>query len=64
VSKSYFLDLTNEKNFPLTLRELEKLIEHPGNFSGSAVAQSKLIQSKIKVALNNKITNFVLHPIR
>jgi adenylosuccinate lyase len=64
MSKSYFLDLTNEKNFPLTLRELEKLIEQPGNFSGSAVAQSKLIQSKIKVALNNKITNFVLHPIR
>jgi adenylosuccinate lyase len=64
VSKSYFLDLTKEKNFPLTLRELEKLMEHPGNFSGSAVAQSKLIQSKIKVALNNKITNFALHPIR
>jgi adenylosuccinate lyase len=63
-SKSYFSGLTKEKNFPLTLKELEKLIENPGIFSGNALAQTKLIQGKIKVAINNKIKDFVLHPIR
>jgi adenylosuccinate lyase len=51
-SKDFFGSLVSEKDFPLTLDQLNSLIENPADFAGNAVDQSdqlrKLIDSKVK----------------
>jgi len=51
-SKDFFRSLVLEKDFPLTLDQLNSLIENPADFAGNAIEQSdevkKLVSSKIK----------------
>jgi adenylosuccinate lyase len=51
-SKDFFRSLVLEKDFPLTLDQLNSLIENPADFAGNAIEQSdgvkKLVASKIK----------------
>jgi adenylosuccinate lyase len=51
-SKDFFGSLVSEKEFPLTLNQLNSLIENPADFAGNAIKQSdgvkKLVASKIK----------------
>ena len=51
-SKDFFGSLVSEKDFPLTLDQLNSLIENPADFAGNAIEQSdgvnKLVGSKIK----------------
>jgi len=51
-SKDFFESLVSEKEFPLTLDQLNSLIENPVDFSGNALQQTdevkKLVASKIK----------------
>jgi len=48
---NFFAALTSEKDFPLTIDQLNQLIENPADFAGSAVEQSKEIADQI-----NKVT--------
>ena len=47
----FFTSLANEKDFPLTLAQLNDLIKNPADFAGDAVSQSKEIAEQI-----NKLT--------
>jgi adenylosuccinate lyase len=51
-SKDFFGSLVSEVDFPLTLDQLNALIENPAEFAGNAIEQSdgvkKLVASKIK----------------
>jgi adenylosuccinate lyase len=51
-SKDFFRSLVSEKDFPLTLDQLNSLIENPADFAGNAIEQSdgvkKLVASKVK----------------
>lgn len=51
-SKDFFDSLVFEKDFPLSLNQLNSLIENPADFAGNAIEQSdgvkKLVGSKIK----------------
>ncbi len=51
-SKDFFGSLVLEKDFPLTLDQLNSLIENPADFAGNAIEQSdevkKLVGSKVK----------------
>jgi len=47
----FFTSLANEKDFPLTLAQLNDLIKDPADFAGDAVSQSKEIAEQI-----NKLT--------
>ena len=47
----FFSSLANEKDFPLTLAQLNDLIKNPADFAGDAVSQSKEIAEQI-----NKLT--------
>jgi adenylosuccinate lyase len=48
---NFFAALTSEKDFPLTIDQLNQLIKNPADFAGSAVEQSKEIADQI-----NKVT--------
>jgi adenylosuccinate lyase len=48
---NFFAALTSEKDFPLTIDQLNQLIKNPADFAGSAVEQSKEIADAI-----NKVT--------
>jgi adenylosuccinate lyase len=48
---NFFAALTSEKDFPLTIDQLNQLIKNPVDFAGSAVEQSKEIADQI-----NKVT--------
>jgi adenylosuccinate lyase len=47
----FFTSLANEKDFPLTLAQLNDLIKNPADFAGDAISQSKEIAEQI-----NKLT--------
>jgi adenylosuccinate lyase len=51
-SKDFFSALVSEREFPLTLDQLNSLIKNPVDFAGNAVEQTdevkKIIASKIK----------------
>ena len=47
----FFSSLANEKDFPLTLAQLNDLIKDPADFAGDAISQSKEIAEQI-----NKLT--------
>jgi adenylosuccinate lyase len=52
ISKDFFESLVSEKEFPLTLDQLNSLIKNPADFSGNSLQQTdevkKIIASKIK----------------
>jgi adenylosuccinate lyase len=48
---NFFAALTREKDFPLTINQLNQLIKNPADFAGSAVEQSKEIADQV-----NKVT--------
>ena len=55
---NFFAALVSEKNFPLTIDQLNKLIQNPAEFSGLAVEQAsqvkEMINSQIK-GVNSKV---------
>ena len=55
---TFFAALVSEKNFPLTIDQLNKLIQNPAEFSGLAVEQAsqvkEMINSQIK-GVNSKV---------
>ena len=45
---NFFISLTSEKDFPLTLNQLNELIKSPADFAGSALEQSADVAERIR----------------
>jgi adenylosuccinate lyase len=53
---NFFAALVSEKNFPLTIDQLNKLIQNPAEFAGLAFEQA----SKVKQIINSQIKGVIL----
>jgi adenylosuccinate lyase len=61
---SFFATLVSEKNFPLTLDQLNKLIQNPAEFAGLAVEQSNKVQEMVSAQIKGKISKVELTDLR
>jgi len=61
---SFFAALVSEKNFPLALDQLSKLIQNPAEFAGNAIIQSRWVIQKIEMATKNKISKVINMDLR
>jgi adenylosuccinate lyase len=61
---SFFAALVSEKNFPLTLDQLNKLIQNPAEFSGLAIEQSKTVKEMINSQIKGKISKVEFTDLR
>ena len=61
---NFFEALADEKDFPLSLNQLNDLIKDPSDFAGMAAEQSEAVVEKIKLATENKISKVELTQLR
>ena len=59
----FFTSLANEKDFPLTLAQLNDLIKNPADFAGDAVSQSNEIADQIKKLTKGEIKKVELEDL-
>ncbi len=60
---NFFAALTGEKDFPLTIDQLNQLIKNPADFAGSAVEQSKKIADAINKVTKGEISKVELQQL-
>jgi adenylosuccinate lyase len=60
---NFFAALTSEKDFPLTIDQLNQLIKNPADFAGSAVEQSKEIADAINKVTKGEISKVELQTL-
>jgi len=60
---NFFAALTSEKDFPLTIDQLNQLIKNPADFAGSAVEQSKEIADQINKVTKGEISKVNLQQL-
>jgi adenylosuccinate lyase len=63
-SKDFFESLAMEKDFPLTLDQLNLLIKKPADFAGIAIQQSDEVKKLIYKKVNGKISKVELGVLR
>jgi adenylosuccinate lyase len=61
---NFFKALAGEKEFPLSLNQLNDLIKEPLDFAGMAAEQSRSVAEKIKFATDSKISKVELTQLR
>jgi adenylosuccinate lyase len=61
---NFFAELASEKDFPLTIAQLNALIENPAVFAGLATEQSKRVLQMIKDATLDKVSKIELPQLR
>jgi len=61
---SFFTALASEKDFPLSLDQLNKLIQNPAEFAGLAIEQSKTVQEMVNAQVKGKISKVELTELR
>jgi adenylosuccinate lyase len=61
---SFFSALVSEKNFPLALDQLNKLIQNPAEFAGLAIEQSKIVQEMVSAQVKGVISKVELTELR
>jgi adenylosuccinate lyase len=61
---SFFAALVSEKNFPLTLDQLNKLIQNSADFAGLAVGQSNAVRELVRARTKGKISKVELTDLR
>jgi adenylosuccinate lyase len=54
----------SEKNFPLSLDQLNKLIQNPAEFAGLAIEQSKTVKEMINSQIKGVISKVELTDLR
>ena len=59
----FFTSLANEKDFPLTLAQLNDLIKNPADFAGDAASQSNEIADQIKKLTKGEIKKVELEDL-
>jgi adenylosuccinate lyase len=60
---NFFAALTGEKDFPLTIDQLNQLIKNPADFAGSTVEQSKEIAGAINKVTKGEISRVELQQL-
>jgi adenylosuccinate lyase len=60
---NFFKSLSGEKNFPLTIDQLNELIKNPANFAGSAIEQSQELAQEIRKAIKGEVGKVELEPL-
>jgi adenylosuccinate lyase len=60
----FFIALANEKSFPLSVAQLNSLIQDPSSFSGLAVEQTQSVKNLIQKMINGKISKVELDHLR
>jgi adenylosuccinate lyase len=60
---NFFTSLASEKDFPLTVDQLNQLIKNPADFAGSAVEQSKEIADQISKVTKGEISKVELQQL-
>jgi adenylosuccinate lyase len=60
----FFTALANEKGFPLSVAQLNSLIQDPSNFTGLAIAQSQSVKNLIENLIKGKISKVELDYLR
>jgi len=60
---NFFTSLVGEKDFPLTIDQLNQLIKNPADFAGSAVEQSKEIADQINKVTKGEISKVELQTL-
>jgi len=60
----FFTALANEKDFPLSVLQLNSLIKDPSSFSGLAVEQTQSVKNLIQKIINGKISKVELDFLR
>jgi adenylosuccinate lyase len=60
----FFAVLSNEKDFPLSLDQLNKLISSPAEFAGLALVQTLAVKEMITERIKNKISKVELTELR
>jgi adenylosuccinate lyase len=61
---SFFATLVSDKNFPLSLDQLNKLIQDPAEFAGLAIEQSKTVKVMINSQIKGVISKVELTDLR
>jgi len=60
---NFFAALAGEKDFPLTIDQLNQLIKNPADFAGSAVEQSKEIADQINKVTKGEVSKVELQTL-
>jgi adenylosuccinate lyase len=60
----FFAALSSEKNFPLSIDQLNKLISNPADFAGLALVQTLSVKEMIAGRIKNKISKVELTDLR
>lgn len=61
---NFFRALVSEKNFPLSLEQLNQLIQNPAEFAGLAIEQSKAVKEMINSQIKGVISKVELTDLR
>jgi adenylosuccinate lyase len=57
---NFFKSLSSEKNFPLSIDQLNELIKNPADFTGSAIEQSQMVANEIRKVTKGQISKVEL----
>jgi adenylosuccinate lyase len=60
---NFLTALSNDKDFPLTIDQLNQLIKNPADFAGSALEQSQEIANQIKKVTKGEVSKVDLKPL-
>jgi adenylosuccinate lyase len=63
-TKDFFGSLVAEKDFPLTLDQLNSLIENPADFAGNAIEQSDEVKKLVGMKVKGKVSKVELSELR
>jgi adenylosuccinate lyase len=62
-ASNFFSALTGEKDFPLSLAQLNDLVKNPAEFAGSALEQSKSVAAEINKLTKGEVSKVDLKPL-
>jgi adenylosuccinate lyase len=62
-ASNFFSALIGEKNFPLSLAQLNDLVKNPAGFAGSALEQSQKVGESIKKVTKGEVSKVDLKPL-
>ena len=63
-SRDFFRSLVSEEDFPLTLDQLNSLIQNPADFAGNAIEQSDLVKKLVELKIKGKVSKVELSELR
>jgi adenylosuccinate lyase len=62
-ASDFFKALSSEKNFPLSIEQLNELIKNPADFAGSAVEQSQIVADEIRKVTKGQVSKVELQSL-